>query len=173
MRRLIDGRWQRYWQLPSRLQWLIAGMAALLLLSMVVAVLSGALQGEAQPPPHSVADQAQPPSLSERRTGMVEKVEDGDTITVKVGEKTYTVQYAAIIAPEKQRPYGKVAARANEVLVRKKTVELECDTTDQDERERLVRYVWVDGELVNERLVREGYALADPYSPDTRYRESG
>ena len=158
MRQQISGVWRRLGSVPVRWRWAFGGVAALLLLGMAAVLL---LAGEAP---------AQPPPLGERANGVVEKIDDGDTITVRVGTHRYTVQYAGIIAPEKQRPYGKAAARANAILVKKQTVEFERDITDTDERGRFVRYVWVEGELVNEILVREGYALADPHSPDTKYR---
>ncbi len=74
-----------------------------------------------------------------RESGKVEKVEDGDTIKVKIGKKTYTVQYAAISAPDGKRPFGKESKKVNEKLVKKKMVELEQDITEKDTKKRLVR----------------------------------
>jgi micrococcal nuclease len=36
---------------------------------------------------------------------------------------------------------------------------------------RLLRYVYVDGVMVNELLVREGYAQVATYPPDMKYQE--
>jgi len=34
-----------------------------------------------------------------------------------------------------------------------------------------LRYVWIDGEMVNEILVREGYAFASSFPPNVKYQE--
>ncbi len=46
---------------------------------------------------------------------------------------------------------------------------LERDVSERDRFGRLLRYVYVDGILVNAELVREGYAETLFYPPDTRY----
>jgi micrococcal nuclease len=53
-----------------------------------------------------------------------------------------------------------------------KTVDLEQDVSETDQYGRLVRYVYVAGAMVNEALVREGYALAYTFPPDVRYTDS-
>ena len=59
---------------------------------------------------------------------------------------------------------------------------LETDVSDRDRFGRLLRYVWLDfgdGEvyLVNEALVRAGYAAFSTFPPDVKYvaeiREAG
>jgi hypothetical protein len=51
------------------------------------------------------------------------------------------------------------------------TVWLEKDRSDADVYGRLLRYVWLaDGRMVNEEIVRAGYALAVTWQPDTRHR---
>ncbi|MFC1727573.1 thermonuclease family protein [Patescibacteria group bacterium] len=36
---------------------------------------------------------------------------------------------------------------------------------------RLLRYVWVGDQMVNELLVREGFAMSSSYPPDIKYQE--
>ncbi|MDP3065004.1 MAG: thermonuclease family protein, partial [Chloroflexota bacterium] len=48
-------------------------------------------------------------------------------------------------------------------------VRLERDVSETDRYDRLLRYVYAGDILVNAELVREGYAEATEYPPDTRY----
>jgi len=56
-------------------------------------------------------------------------------------------------------------------VVEGKTVLLEKDISETDRYNRLLRYVWLDGELINEVLVREGYANSSTYPPDIIYQD--
>ncbi len=105
---------------------------------------------------------------------MVTKISDGDTITIETGEK---VRYIGIDTPELHQPYvgaqcyGQEAMEANTLLVLGKQVRLEKDTSETDKYGRLLRYVWVDGEMVNETLVAKGFAFAKDYPPDSQYKK--
>ena len=105
------------------------------------------------------------------------RVVDGDTIDVLVGGNTYRVRYIGVDTPETVDPrspvqcYGREASERNRQLVEGKTVELEKDVSETDKYGRLLRYVWVGGEMVNATLVREGYAMAITYPPDVKYQE--
>ncbi len=35
----------------------------------------------------------------------------------------------------------------------------------------MLRYIWLDGVLINESLVREGFATVSTYPPDVKYQE--
>lgn len=100
-------------------------------------------------------------------------VVDGDTIKIERGE---TVRYIGIDTPETVDPrkpimcYGKEASDKNTELVEGKIVELEKDVSETDRYGRLLRYIWVDGVLINELLVREGYAQSSTYPPDVKYQ---
>jgi micrococcal nuclease len=102
---------------------------------------------------------------------------DGDTIEVEVDGETYRVRYIGIDTPESVDPgspvecFGEEASRKNQELVEGKTVGLEKDVSEIDQFGRLLRYVWLDGRLVNARLVSEGYATAATFPPDVRYAE--
>ena len=107
----------------------------------------------------------------------VTRVVDGDTIDVSIAGTTYRVRYIGIDTPETVDPrrpvgcYGHEASERNRQLVDGKTVELEKDVSETDDFGRLLRYVWVDGEMANAVLVREGYAVASTYPPDVGYQE--
>lgn len=103
----------------------------------------------------------------------VVKVIDGDTIKIETGE---VVRLIGIDAPETVHPskplacFGeKSSAKAREIL-EGGLVRLEKDVSDRDKYGRLLRYVWKGEELVNEILVREGYATVSTYPPDVKYQ---
>jgi endonuclease YncB( thermonuclease family) len=107
-------------------------------------------------------------------SAVVSEVVDGDTIRLSTGER---VRYIGIDTPETVDPhktvqcYGNEASTQNELLVLGKTVILEKDISETDRYGRLLRYVWLDGEMVNEKLVRDGYAIEKAYKPDIKYQE--
>lgn len=99
------------------------------------------------------------------------RVIDGDTIEVSGGQR---VRYIGIDAPEMgefPEHYGPEATGFNNSLVAGRAVTLEKDVSDVDRFGRLLRFVYADGILVNAELVREGYARARVYPPDTAYAE--
>ena len=50
-------------------------------------------------------------------------------------------------------------------------IELTFDVERTDRFDRTLAYVWVDGTLFNEQIVREGYALVATFPPNVRYVE--
>ena len=108
------------------------------------------------------------------KSAVVSEVIDGDTIRLTTGEK---VRYIGIDTPESVHPtkdkqcFGGEASIENERMVLGKTVILEKDKSETDRYGRLLRYVWLDGEMVNKKLVRDGFAVAKAYKPDVKYQE--
>lgn len=107
----------------------------------------------------------------------VVRVVDGDTIHVRLGGREQTVRYIGVNTPETVDPrraverFGKEASERNRQLVEGKTVTLEKDVSHTDRFGRLLRYVYVDGRMVNAALVEEGYAHASAFPPDVKYRD--
>jgi micrococcal nuclease len=105
---------------------------------------------------------------------VVARVVDGDTVELNDGRK---LRYIGINTPETKDPnkdvecYGAEASRRNKELVEGAEVELEKDVSETDRYGRLLRYVYVNGEMINDLLVREGYAQASAYPPDVKYQE--
>ena len=90
---------------------------------------------------------------------------DGDTIEIETGER---VRLICIDTPEKGEENYKEAREYLEDLILNKKVKLEKDISEADKYNRLLRYIYLeDGTFVNELVVREGYAKAYLYSPDT------
>jgi micrococcal nuclease len=112
-------------------------------------------------------------------TATVLSVIDGDTIDVIIeGNKdSVRVRYLGIDTPE---PYAtKVpecgsseATARNKQLVENKAVTLVPGADPYDEYERLLAYVYVDDEFVNETLVREGYAQVMMIKPNVQFRNN-
>jgi len=104
----------------------------------------------------------------------VNKVVDGDTIELESGQK---IRYIGIDTPESVDPgkpvecFSEEAAKKNRDLVEGKEIRLETDISDKDRYGRLLRYVWINDSLINEILVREGYAKSSTYPPDVKYQE--
>lgn len=127
---------------------------------------------ERTPPPRPTDGRETPP----RQTVEVLSVTDGDTIRVRINGRSVPVRYIGIDAPElatASRParcFGQEASAFNAGLVQGKRVELEKDVSETDRHGRLLRYVWADGRMVNEELVRHGYARAKTYRPDVRHQ---
>lgn len=102
----------------------------------------------------------------------VVSVVDGDTIKVEGGE---IVRYIGVDTPEtvdRRKPvecFGKEASAKNKELVQGKMVELEKDVSERDRYGRLLRYIWIGDTLINETLVREGFARVSTYPPDVKY----
>jgi micrococcal nuclease len=112
-----------------------------------------------------------PPS---RVTARVARVIDGDTIELSDGRR---VRYIGVDTPETVDPsqpvgcYGKEASDRNKFLVEGKTVSLEKDVSETDRFGRLLRYVYVGDEMINELLVSEGYAQVSTFPPDVKYQD--
>ena len=101
----------------------------------------------------------------------VVSVIDGDTVRVVIDGREEPVRLIGIDAPERFECYSAEATDRLAQLVAERDVILVRDTSDRDDFDRLLRYVYVDGVLVNDLLVREGYAIARRYEPDTSLSE--
>lgn len=114
-----------------------------------------------------------PAVLGEYSTSsFVVDVVDGDTLVVETEGETNTVRLLGIDTPELKHPrkeiecFAKEASEKAKDLLLEEEVFLRPDFTQQDEDRygRLLRYVYLaDGTLVNELLIREGYAYEYTY----------
>ena len=99
---------------------------------------------------------------------IVRLVVDGDTFRCGDGRK---VRLIGIDSPERgQRPFG---SRAQQALLRMlppgSGVRLEQDVTLTDRYGRLLAYAWVGSTLVNETMVRGGWAVLYTVPPNVKY----
>jgi micrococcal nuclease len=104
----------------------------------------------------------------------VARVVDGDTIVLEDKRK---LRYIGINSPESVDPrrpvqcFGEEASEYNKSLVEGQTVRLEKDVSETDKYGRLLRYVYINDQMVNELLVSQGYAHASSYPPDVKHQK--
>lgn len=120
---------------------------------------------------------------------LVTKVADGDTISVKKLGESYKVRMIGVNTRElshygkPEEFYAREAAEFTEKNLLNRVVYLQKDTSDTDQYDRLLRYVWlekpsspfpskseIENKMYNAILVKEAYAEAKAYPPDTSYK---
>lgn len=110
--------------------------------------------------------------LPGRSFARVVRVWDGNSILIEGGN---SVRYIGADTPgagmfqRPLEPFGREAAARNVELVEGKRVELEADATDVDSSGMMLRYVYVEGVMVNEVLLEEGLAFLAPVGANARY----
>jgi micrococcal nuclease len=92
-------------------------------------------------------------------TTKVRRIIDGDTFETETGEK---VRLIGINAPEISDIFGQEAKQYLSDLIENKTVELQSDniSNDRDRYQRLLRYVFLDGVDINDKMLTNGFAFA-------------
>lgn len=122
----------------------------------------------------------------------VVKVVDGDTLKIEMNGNEEAVRLIGIDTPESKinkkakkdaikahhdietiTTMGKEAARFVKTLVRKgDTVGIEYDVQKRDKYKRLLVYAYLsDGKMLNEEIVKAGYANVMTYPPNVKYQE--
>lgn len=108
------------------------------------------------------------------------KCVDGDTIKVLINNKEYTVRMLAIDTPESVHPkktveyYGKEASDYTcDKVKNANKLELEYDNKSDktDKYNRILAYVFVDGYLLEDLLVTNGYAEVAYLYDDYKYAD--
>lgn len=107
----------------------------------------------------------------------VTSVIDGDTIRILYEGEETSVRYLLVDTPETnhprfgEQPLGKEATEENRQLLESGDVTIELDEGDHyDDYGRLLAYLFVDGESVQEHLLEAGLArVAYVFPPNTRY----
>ena len=116
---------------------------------------------------------ARPPT----QVAVIERVVDGDTVKVRLGDAEETLRYIGVDTPETKKPggpvecFGKAASVENERLVEGRQVELRFDAQRRDSYGRLLAYVHrrPDGLFVNAELVRRGLATTLAIPPNVAH----
>ncbi len=105
------------------------------------------------------------------------KTIDGDTIKIIYEGKEQNVRYLLIDTPETnhprlgKQPFGEKAKERNRELMNSGKLEIEFDVGQRvDKYGRLLAYIYINGESVQEKLLAEGLArVAYVYPPNTRH----
>ena len=140
----------------------VGGVAVALLGSLALNVVLPALPSSTSRHPVQI----------ERVEGTVKRVIDGRTIGVEIDGVEVTVRYIGVEIPQFGAPLYQIATNANRQWVDGRSVLLEADRVDTDQQGRLLRYVWVDGAIVNFGLVATGLASAAPPSENDRFQSA-
>jgi micrococcal nuclease len=107
--------------------------------------------------------------------GLVVEVIDGETILVVLDgdpmSRTYGVRYIGVDAPPNMAsaPWGIVATEANRNLTNLRVVRLVRDKAEADDDGFLLRYVYVDDDLVNITLAEQGLVRASLDDENRRF----
>ncbi|ANU19815.1 nuclease [Planococcus plakortidis] len=115
---------------------------------------------------------------TDRATVEVTEVIDGDTVKILYEGKETTVRYLLVDTPETnhprfgEQPLGPEATERNRELIEQaQRIEIEFDVGDRfDDYDRLLAYLYADGDSIQKQLLEEGYArVAYVFPPNTRY----
>lgn len=104
---------------------------------------------------------------------LVSNVVDGDTIDVINCADAGRIRLILIDTPEVfggAECFGVEASNYTKAALTGKVVGLERDVSNTDQYGRYLRYVWIEGVLFNEQIVRDGYATMATYPPDVKYQ---
>lgn len=115
-------------------------------------------------------------SLTEpaKSTEKVSRVIDGDTFEIQGGIK---VRLIGVDTPEMKNKnktidcFATEAKKKMELLIAGKEVVLVKDVSETDRYGRLLRYVYVGDEMVNDTLIKEGYAKISTFPPDVKFKD--
>ena len=132
--------------------WAKAGIAvvSILIVLGLIAGLAGPFLGD--------FGSNEPPVIEYVPATVVEVV-DMRTIVVDIDGEIATVRYIGVEPLPLNSAWYDVAQLANHQLVSGREVLLEADEVDEDDFGRLLRYVYVDRNMVNGLLIRNGIAL--------------
>ena len=122
----------------------------------------------------------------------VVRVVDGDTLKIEMNGHEEAVRLIGIDTPESKinkkakkdavktnhdietiTAMGREAARYVRTLIRKgDTVSIEFDVQKRDKYNRLLVYAYLsDGKMLNEEIIKAGYANVMTYPPNVKYQE--
>ena len=111
------------------------------------------------------------PSVTKSEPGQLDRADvvrviDGTTIEVNLDGTLVQVRYLGIEVPDERI---REATEFNTFLVNGRTVELEREDGESDPAGRLLRYVYVQGEMVNLALLTNGYASVGDTPADFKH----
>lgn len=112
--------------------------------------------------------------IESKEKARVTKIIDGDTVELSDKRKVRYIGINSFEMNDKRKEtkcLAEKSAEANKRLVENKEVEMEKDISETDKYGRLLRYLWIDGVMINEELVNYGWAEVSTFPPDLKYQE--
>ncbi|WP_226582103.1 thermonuclease family protein [Halobacillus litoralis] len=123
-------------------------------------------------------DEEKEKSEDDLTAATVVNIVDGDTIDIKLNGKKERVRLLLVDTPETKHPdlptqkFGPEASAFTTSTLSGKEVKVEYDGPKYDKYDRLLAYIWVDGENFNQTLLEEGLArYAYEYDPPYEHAE--
>ncbi|TCT21743.1 micrococcal nuclease [Melghiribacillus thermohalophilus] len=107
----------------------------------------------------------------------VTRVVDGDTLEISMNGKTETVRLLLVDTPETKhpskpvQPFGPEASQFVKDKLEGKQVHVDVGIEERDHYGRILAYVWIDGETIQEKLLRKGLARTAYLYNDVRMLE--
>ena len=163
-----------YMKKLNRIKWLLLTAAATLLLSGCASLEQKALDSVKE----FTGNLTQTILNDQRIPAEFVRHIDGDTTVLEIDGKIQKVRFLLVDTPEtvkpktKVQPYGLEASeRTKELLSTASEITFEYDDGDRTDRYgRTLGYIFVEGTLIQEMLVREGLArVAYVREPNTKY----
>jgi micrococcal nuclease len=116
-----------------------------------------------------VAGVSQTSGVRQESCCVVDHIVDGDTFHCRDGRK---VRLIGIDTPERRQSFASVASHALlRMLPLDTAVRLERDVAPTDRYGRVLAYVWIGPTLVNEAMVRGGWAVLYTVPPNVKYAD--
>ena len=124
----------------------------------------------------SIASRLDPQPSAPVELYRVIRVIDGDTLLIRKGGEEINVRLIGIDAPEsvhwdetKNTPEGEIASAWLKSYMAEKKVALEYDEELTDRFGRTLAYVYADGLLLEDEILRAGMAVTLVMEPNTKY----
>ncbi|WP_245757940.1 thermonuclease family protein [Alteribacillus iranensis] len=125
------------------------------------------------------SDEASDPDVVKDEVATITDVVDGDTVKVNINGTEESIRLLLVDTPETNhpslpiQPFGPEATDFAEETLSGEEVAIEYDGPKRDKYDRLLAYIWVDGELFNGMLIEEGLArYAYEYDPPYTHQET-
>lgn len=103
---------------------------------------------------------------------------DGDTVDLKIDGEIKKIRFLAVDTPETKhptkgtQPYGKEASNFTcSTLKKASEIKLEYEDEKTDKYDRVLAWVFVDGELLQANLIKKGYAKVAYLYGDYKYTD--
>ncbi len=103
---------------------------------------------------------------SDQQSASVTKIIDGDTFVLSNGK---TARLLGLDTPERGEDYAQKAKVFAEIVLNGKQVKLETEKPVEDKYGRMLAYIFVDGKLYNELVLRKGLANIYFFNNHHRY----
>jgi len=136
-------------------------MTRLLGFSAVVTIILSTTACDAQPSRNT------PRTATSDRQCTVTRITDGDTFVCGDAGR---IRLIGIDAPEmNQRPFGDQARNAlMTIMPMGSRIRLTFDASASDRYGRALAYAWIDSTMINEAMVKGGWAIAERFPPNVK-----